>query len=386
MFELYVNDGDARAGILKTAHGVVETPFFMPLATKGAAKHLTLQELEATGARAIMSNAFVLSLKPGLKTIADHGGLHKFMRWNHTIFTDSGGFQMILPSFFIKTTEQGIFFKSPFDGTKIFATPESIVDIEQQLGGDVIMALDCQSRFGATKKQVLDAVQKTHAWAERFVKAHTRKDQLKFGIAQGGTDIALRKNSTTFINNLPFDGVAIGGLGIGEGPQSANSAITASIPHIAKEKPRYVMGIGSPLDILNSIEIGVDLFDSCFPTRNARHNELYTSTGKVNIENKQHHTDLKPLDEHCTCHTCKNYTRSYLHHLAKTKEVTGERLNTIHNIHFILNLMKEVRTSIKEQRFQQFKKTFVEGYDGSTHTTRTRQIPKRGSGSNTYSL
>ena len=359
MFELTNTDGNARAGILHTKHGKVETPFFMPVATKGAAKHLTMQELDGFGARAIMSNAFVLSLKPGLETIESHGGLHKFMNWKHCIFNDSGGFQMILPSFFIKTTDEGILFKSPFDGKQIFATPEMIADIEQKLGADVVMALDCQPAFDSKPEEVVNAVKKTHAWAERFLKAHTDTKQLKFGIAQGGLDVELRKKSTAFINNLAFDGVAIGGTGIGEGSSALKEIIAASVPFIDKNKPRYLMGVGSPADMLNSIENGVDMFDSCYPTKNARHNELYTSKGKIVIDKKQYHEDLKPLDDDCTCHTCTNYTRSYLHHLAKTKEVLGERLNTIHNVHFVLKLMKDVRTAILENRFAKFKEEFI---------------------------
>ncbi len=359
MFHLEHTDNNAHAGILETAHGKVETPFFMPLATKGAAKHLTMQELEALGAQSIMSNAFVLSLKPGLETIEAHGGLHKFMKWKHCIFTDSGGFQMILPSFFIKTTDEGILFKSPFDGRKILATPEMIADIEQRLGADVVMALDCQPPFGSAPEALVDAVKKTHAWAARFLKVHNNSKQLKFGIAQGGIDFELRKKSTAFINSLAFDGVAIGGTGIGEGSSALKEIIAASVPMIDKNKPRYLMGVGSPVDMLDAIEQGVDVFDSCYPTRNARHNELYTSGGKIDILKQQYHEDLKPLDENCTCHTCTNYTRSYLHHLAKTKEILGERLNTIHNVHFVLQLMRDARTAIVENRFGEFKKEFV---------------------------
>ncbi|MBI4016758.1 MAG: tRNA guanosine(34) transglycosylase Tgt [Candidatus Aenigmarchaeota archaeon] len=366
MFELTNTDGNARAGILHTAHGEVETPFFMPVATKGAAKHLTMQELELFGARAIMSNAFVLSLKPGMETVEAHGGLHKFINWEYCIFNDSGGFQMILPSFFIKTTDDGILFKSPFDGKKIFATPEMIADIEQRLGADVVMALDCQPSFGSNHEALIDAVRKTHSWAEKFLKVHNNSKQLKFGIAQGGIDVELRKKSTSFINSLSFDGVAIGGLGIGEGSSAMNDAITASTSLIDKNKPRYLMGVGSPADMLDAIEKGVDLFDSCYPTKNARHNELYTSKGKIDILKKQHHDDLKPLDENCECHTCTNYTRSYLHHLAKTKEVLGERLNTIHNVNFVLKLMRDTRTAIIENRLGEFKKQFT-SYYGKGH-------------------
>lgn len=334
----------------------------MPIATKGAFKHLTAGEVESFGAQAVMCNAFVLSLKPGLETISAHGGLHKFMKWNHAVFTDSGGFQMILPSFFIKTTEEGIWFKNPFDGTKLFATPESVAGIQQVLGSDVAMMLDCQPPFGSAPETVVDYVKKTHAWAERFLKVPAVDGQLKFGISQGGCDLDLRKKSTSFINSLPFDGVAIGGLGIGEGSQMLKDVLEVSVPLVDKSKPRYVMGVGSPVDMVNAIGQGVDVFDSCYPTKNARHNELFTSEGTIDISKQQFHADLKPLDEECDCHTCATYTRSYLHHLARTKEVMSERLNTIHNVHFVLQLMRDTRVAIREGRFAQFKQEQVALY------------------------
>jgi len=362
-FKIIAQTGKARCGQLKTKHGIVNTPAFMPVATKGSVKHIIPKELEEHGAQAIISNAFVLSLKPGLEVIKKHGGLHDFMKWNNTIFTDSGGFQMLLPSFFISKNDEGINFRNPFDGKKLFATPESIAEIQQAVGSDVAMVLDDVVQHTATRKEAEIAVKHTTEWTKRFLKAHTKKGQLVFGITQGGMFEDLRKKSAKEINKLKLDGIAIGGLCIGEDLKKMHKMLKASILEIDTKKPRYLMGVGSPIDLLESIEQGVDIFDSVMPTRNARHNELLTSAGKMAIDKKEFCHDKKPIDAECDCFVCKTYTRAYIHHLARCKEELGERLNSHHNIHFIQKLMKDSREAINKGRFSEFKNKFLKKYN-----------------------
>lgn len=361
-FEIITTDGKARTGILKTRHGNVETPAFMPVATKASVKYLLPHELEEAGTQAIIANAFVLSLRPGLDVIKKHKGLHEFMQWNKTIFTDSGGFQMLEPSFFLKKNENGIEFRNPFDGAKLFATPELIADIQQTVHSDVAMVLDDVVPHNATRKQAEEAVKNTTTWAKRFLLAHKDKGQLVFGITQGGMFKDLREQSAKEINKLNFDGIAIGGLCIGENLKTMHEMLKASLSQIDPEKPRYLMGVGSPVDLLEAIEAGVDIFDSAMPTRNARHNELFSSQGKITIDKKEFCNDEKPVDKDCSCTVCKNYTRAYLHHLARCGEETGQRLNSHHNIWFIQNLMAKAREAIKQKKFAQFKKEFVKKY------------------------
>lgn len=361
-FKIIAKCAKARLGELKTKHGVVNTPAFMPVATKGSVKYIIPKELEEHGAQAIISNGFVLSLRPGLDVIKKHGGLHNFMKWNNTIFTDSGGFQMLLPSFFISKNSDGITFKNPFDGTKLFATPELIAQIQQTLGSDVAMVLDDVVPHTATREQAEIAVKHTTEWTKRFLKAHKKKSQLVFGITQGAMFEDLREKSAHEINELNLDGIAIGGLCIGESHEQMHKMLKASLSKIDYNKPRYLMGVGSPIDLLEAIEQGVDIFDSVMPTRNARHNELLTSEGKITIDKKKYCEDQKQLDPECDCFVCKTYTRAYLHHLSRCKEETGERLNSHHNTHFIQKLMRDSQKSIKEAKFAEFKKQFLKKY------------------------
>lgn len=362
-FEIIATAGKARAGILITRHGKVETPAFMPVATKASVKYLLPHELEEAGTQALIANAFVLSLRPGLDVIKKHKGLHEFMQWNKTIFTDSGGFQMLEPSFFIKKNDDGIEFRNPFDGAKLFATPELIAEIQQTIHSDVAMVLDDVVPHNATRKQAEEAVNHTTTWAQRFLNAHTDREQLVFGITQGGMFKDLREQSAKEINALDIDGVAIGGLCVGEDHKTMHEMLKASLSQVDARKPRYLMGVGSPVDLLEAIEAGVDIFDSAMPTRNARHNELFSSNGKITIDKKQFCNDEQPADKDCSCIVCKNYTRAYLHHLARCGEETGQRLNSHHNIWFIQNLMVEARESIKQKTFAKFKKEFVKNYN-----------------------
>lgn len=362
MFELTTQDKEARTGKLKTKHGTVETPFFMPIATKGTAKQVSQEELKGIGSQAIIANAFVLHLKPGMEVIRQFKGIHNFMKWDKTIFTDSGGFQILSKSFLHKADEKGVYFKNPFDGSKKFFTPEDVIKIEEEIGGDVIMTLDYVPHYGNSKEYIAECTRITHKWAERCKKAHSDKRQLLFGICQGGTFKDLREKSAKFINNLDFEGVALGGLGIGEGSGLMKNAIKNSVKYIDKEKTRYLMGVGSPEDIIEAVGLGIDCFDSRFPTMNARHGGIFTSEGKINIEKAEYKNDESPLDENCKCYTCKNFTKAYIHHLYRTYEPIRDRYGNIHNLFFIQTLMKNIRKAIINNEFKNFKKEFFEDY------------------------
>lgn len=362
MYKLVSEDSGARLGKLKTNHGTIQTPFFMPIATKGTAKQVSPEELKNLGSEALIANAFVLHLKPGLDIIKKFKGIHNFMKWNGVIFTDSGGFQILSKSFLHSADEKGVYFKNPFDGSKRFFTPEDIIKIEEDIGADVAMVLDFVPHYGNTKEYIANCTKITHLWAERCVKAHSDKKQLLFGICQGGTFEDLREKSSRFINNLDFDGVALGGLGIGEGSKLMTNSIKLSIKNIDKNKTRYLMGVGSPEDIIEAIGLGIDCFDSRFPTMNARHGGIFTSEGKINIEKAIYKDDVRPLDEKCKCYVCKIFSRAYIHHLYRTYEPIRDRYGNIHNLHFIQNLIKEARKAIKNNEFNNFKKGFLSSY------------------------
>ncbi|MBS3175303.1 tRNA guanosine(34) transglycosylase Tgt [Candidatus Woesearchaeota archaeon] len=362
MFKINYEDKEARAGKLYTKHGIVETPFFMPIATKGTAKQVSPDELKLIGSQAIIANAFVLHLKPGLEVLNNFKGIHKFMKWDKTIFTDSGGFQILSKSFLHKADEKGVYFKNPFDGSKKFFTPEDIIDIEEQIGSDVAMALDFVPHYGNSKDYIAECTRITHLWAERCLKSHDAKRQLLFGICQGGIFKDLREKSAKFINNLDFDGIALGGLGIGEGRENMFNTAQIALHHIDNAKPRYLMGVGSPEDLIDCVGLGIDCFDSRFPTMNARHGGIFTSQGKINIEKVQYKNDENPLDENCKCPVCKKFSKAFIHHLYRTHEPIRDRYGNIHNLYFIQNLMKDIRKSIKNNEFNQFKKDFFKNY------------------------
>ncbi len=362
MFNIIAEDSEARFGKLKTKHGTVETPFFMPIATKGTAKQVSHSELKTIGSDIIITNAFILYLKPGLEVIRKFKGIHKFMNWDKSIFTDSGGFQILSKSFLHQADDKGVYFKNPFDGTKKFFTPEDIIKIEEEIGSDVAMTLDFVPHYGNTKEYIAECTRITHLWAKRCLESHTDSHQLLFGICQGGTFKDLREKSSKFISSLDFDGIALGGLGIGEGSKSMYSTIKMSIKLIDKNKPRYLMGVGSPEDILESVSLGIDCFDSRFPTMNARHGGIFTNNGKINIEKSIYKSDESPLDKNCRCYTCKNFSKAYIHHLYRTYEPIKDRYGNIHNLFFIQNLIKQIRKAIKNNEFNEFKKEFFENY------------------------
>jgi queuine tRNA-ribosyltransferase len=359
MFELISEDKDARAAKLKTTHGIVETPCFMPVATKGSVKTLSSAELETLGIEALISNAFVLYLKPGTEVIEEAGGIHNFMNFDGTIFTDSGGFQILRDEFAPEVTDNGVTFRSPFDNTKHLFTPEKCIEVQGKIGSDVAMVLDDCPHYGNDHSHVEASVIRTTDWAIRCRDAHKNKRQLLFAIVQGGTFRDLREKSAKSLVELDFDGYGIGGLSIGEPKEKMLGVMEYTLPLLPKERPRYLMGLGSPVELLESISLGTDIFDSAFPTRNARHNSVYTTNGKYNITRGKYSKDFAPLERGCACHACENYTRAYIRHLMLTHEMLGMRLITIHNLHFLKELMKKARSAIVENNFQKFKHEFI---------------------------
>ena len=362
MFKIISTSKNARLGILKTRHGEVETPFFMPVATKLAVKLISPNDLEKIGLKSIISNAFILYLDPGLNTIKKAKGIHKFMNYNNVIFTDSGGFQMASKAFLESIDEKGVHFRSPIDNSKHFITPEKNMEIQQQLKSDIAMVLDYMPKFEDKRECIEESVKITYEWAKRCKKSHKDKNQLLFGITQGGTFTDLRKKSSELICSLDFDGYAIGGLGMGEGPDLLDKAVKNSVKFMPKNKPRYLMGIGSVRDIVRAIGNGVDIFDSCYVTRHSRHHVVFTKKGEIRINKQKFRNDFTPLDKNCKCDTCKRYTKAYIYHLIKINELTWKRLVTWHNLYFVKNLIDEVKKSIKEDKFEKFKKEFLKNY------------------------
>jgi queuine tRNA-ribosyltransferase len=353
----------ARAGVLKTRKGKIETPFFMPVATKASVKHLSSEELGKIGVKAVISNTFILSIKPSAKAIKKLGGIGKFMNFKGINVTDSGGFQMYSNRIYLSSNDKGVLFRNPFTGEKIFITPERDIEIQLDLGSDIAMCLDSMPLIEHTKEQVAEAVRKTTLWAKRCKAHHENlqknipraKRQLLFGICQGGVYSDLREKSAREIVSLNFDGYSIGGLALGETKEQEYKAIDIQKMILPEEKPVYLMGAGHPLEILEAISKGIDMFDSRFPTQNARRGTLFTSKGKLRIFNSKYKEDKKPIDSQCKCLACKNYSRAYVRHLLLQKEGLGYRLATYHNIYYMQNLLKEARESIKKGKFSDFK-------------------------------
>ncbi|MBT4870808.1 MAG: tRNA guanosine(34) transglycosylase Tgt [Candidatus Diapherotrites archaeon] len=361
-FEIIHQNSPARTGVLKIHSGKIKTPFFMPVATKGAVKNILHKELTKMDFECVISNAFINYLKPGLEIIENAGGLHKFMSWDKAIFTDSGGFQLILDHFNPKVTNKGVYLTNPFDKSRELISPEKSIEIQNKLGSDVAMVLDHQPLFGKKRSDYLDSTIRTIEWAKRCKAAHKNKNQLLFGIAQGGNHADLRQKCALALTKIGFDGVALGGFGIGEAQSDMYRIIRAVKKVLPKNNPTYVMGIGSPLEILGAISNGADCFDSAYPTRMARHGKIFTSNGNLEISKAVNKKNLAPLDKECDCFVCKEYSRSYLHHLYKTYEQNAHILLSYHNIYFIQNLIKNIRTSIEEGEFTKFKKSFESKY------------------------
>lgn len=353
-FELIKKIGKVRRGRLQFARGTVETPAFMPVGTLGTVKGISPEELKATGAEICLGNTFHLMLRPGTAIIQQHGDLHDFMNWDKPILTDSGGFQVFSLGELRKITEEGVTFRSPINGEKILLTPERSMQVQRELGSDIVMIFDECTPYPATVQQAEDSMQLSLRWAQRSKDAHGDSPAALFGIIQGGMYEDLRDVSLTGLTNIGFDGYAIGGLSVGEPKEDMMRILDHTAPKMPEDKPRYLMGVGKPEDLVEAVRRGVDMFDCVMPTRNARNGHLFTSTGVIKIRNARHRTDTGPLDSECDCYTCKNYSRAYLHHLDRCNEMLGGRLNTIHNLHFYQTLMKGMRDAIENDQFDQF--------------------------------
>ncbi|MBT3205332.1 MAG: tRNA guanosine(34) transglycosylase Tgt [Gammaproteobacteria bacterium] len=359
-FELDNTDGAARRGRLKFDRGTVETPAFMPVGTYGTVKAITPEELQGLGAQIILGNTFHLMLRPGTEIIKQHGDLHDFMHWQGPILTDSGGFQVFSLAEMRKITEEGVKFNSPVDGSKVELTPEISMQVQRDLGSDIVMIFDECTPYPATEEEVRTSMELSLRWAERSKVAHADNPSALFGIVQGGMYGELRKKSISRLKEISFDGYAIGGLSVGEPADERNHMLDICMPEMPLDKPRYLMGVGKPEDLIESVRRGVDMFDCVIPTRNARTGYLYTHDGIIKIRNSRYATDTRPLDENCGCYTCKNYSRAYLRHLDKCREILGSRLNTIHNLYYFQDLMKKIRTSIEQNNFEAFAESFYE--------------------------
>lgn len=359
-FEIDTTDGKARRGRLRFPRGVVETPAFMPVGTYGTVKSMTPRDIEATGAQVILGNTFHLMLRPGTEVIQQHGDLHDFMQWSGPILTDSGGFQVFSLGKLRKITEQGVTFQSPIDGSKVFMGPEESIEVQRQLGADVVMIFDECTPYPATEKETEDSMQLSLRWAQRSLDAHGNNPAALFGIVQGGMYEHLRDQSLAELAAMNFDGYAIGGLSVGEPKEDMIRILDHTAHQLPDTKPRYLMGVGKPEDIVEAVRRGVDMFDCVMPTRNARNGHLFTSEGVIKIRNAKHRYDTGPLDPACNCYTCQNFSRSYLHHLDKCGEMLGAQLNTIHNLHYYQNLMSDLRTAIADQDLEGFVQRFYE--------------------------
>jgi queuine tRNA-ribosyltransferase len=352
-FELLGTDGAARTGRLTTAHGEIRTPAFMPVGTYGTVKAMSPAELRELGADVILGNTFHLWLRPGLEVIAAHGGLHRFMAWDGPILTDSGGFQVFSLGALRKITEEGVRFQSPVNGDACFLTPEESMRIQRVLDSDIVMVFDECTPYPATFDEVRDSMGLSLRWAERSKRAHEGNANALFGIVQGGVYEALRDESLTGLTRIGFDGYAIGGLSVGETKPEMQRILQHTAPRLPADKPRYLMGVGTPQDIVEAVAAGIDMFDCVLPTRNARNGWVYTSAGIVKLRNSRYRTDLEPLDPACACYTCRNFTRAYLHHLQRVNEILGARLNTLHNLYYYQQLMHELREAIAGGRTAQ---------------------------------
>lgn len=356
-------DTMARRGELTTPHGTIQTPVFMPVGTQATVKTMAPHELKELGAGIILSNTYHLHLRPGEDLIREAGGLHKFMNWSGAILTDSGGFQVFSLSDLRKITDDGVQFRSHLDGSPRFFSPESVMAIENALGADIIMAFDECPPFPATREYLEVSLRRTLDWAKRCKAAHKRPDeQALFGIVQGGEHLDLRKQAAEALVEMDFPGYAIGGLSVGEPKPIMHEVLSFTTPLLPADKPRYLMGVGSPDDLFEGVERGIDMFDCVLPTRIARNGTVLTSRGKVVIRNAKYARDFRPLDEHCDCYVCRNFTRAYIRHLIKADEVLGIRLTTYHNLYFLIQTMANIRKSIEEDRFLDYKRKFYEMY------------------------
>ncbi len=363
----------ARAGFLTTSHGVVPTPAFMPVGSQATVKALTPDDVKDIGAKMILSNAYHLYLRPGVDVIEQMGGLHRFMGWDGPILTDSGGYQIFSLASLRRVDDEGVVFRSHIDGSEHFLTPEGAVQLQQRLGSDIIMALDECPPHTAEIDKVREATGRTHRWAERCFKAHQRENQQLFGIVQGGIFPDLRRESAAFLTALDFPGYAIGGLSLGEPKNVTLAMVDETVACLPDDKPRYLMGVGSPEDLVENTARGIDLFDSALPTRTARNGALFTAAGRCNIRNAGFKVADRPIDPGCDCYTCRNFSVAYMHHLFRSKELLAYRLATIHNLRFIMRLMERIRQAIVKGRFDDFQRDFLSTYQTTDEEVRLVQ-------------
>ncbi len=377
MFELLHQDGHARRGRLSTRHGTVETPVFMPVGTMATVKAMTPEELEQLGARIILGNTFHLMLRPGTKVIRQHGGLHRFMHWDKPILTDSGGYQVWSLADLRRITEYGVEFRSPVDGDMVFLGPEESMQVQQDLDSDVIMVFDECTPYPVEKDKARESMELSLRWARRCRTAHGDHPSALFGIVQGGMFHDLRAESLDGLMDIGFDGYALGGLSVGEPKALMYEVVRETAPRMPGSAPRYLMGVGTPEDIVHAVVWGIDMFDCVLPTRNARNGWLYTSEGIVRIRNAEHAEDTRPLDPRCDCYTCRHYSRAYLRHLYRSGEILGSRLNTIHNLHYFMDLMRRLRHAIEESSLREFAEAFLRNSQDycATPWTRERAAP-----------
>ena len=366
----------ARAGTLNTPHGSVPTPVFLPVGSQGTVKTLTPDELRSLGVNMLLSNTYHLYLRPGLDTIRKHGGLHKFMAWDGPILTDSGGFQVFSLGHLRRVNDDGVLFRSHIDGSEHFLTPELATELQEQFGADIIMVLDECPPYGEDIANIKRATERSHLWAERCKRKHGRKRQALFGIVHGGTFPELRRQSADFMTSLGFPGYAIGGLSLGEPKEVMHEMLDETVSLLPEDKPRYLMGVGSPEDLVECVARGVDIFDSALPTRLGRNGAVFTKSRRYNIGNARFKERKGPIDPDCDCYTCRTFSAAYLHHLFKAQELLAYRLATIHNVKFIMRLMKQIRRSIFDDTFSEFKDSFIGNYQPTDADTRSEQKRK----------
>jgi queuine tRNA-ribosyltransferase len=357
-FQLKATDGAARWGQVSLARGTIDTPAFMPVGTAGTVKAMRPEQVEALGAQIVLGNTFHLWLRPGLEVIGQHGGLHRFMNWHKPILTDSGGFQVFSLAKLRKLSEEGVKFQSPIDGREVFLSPEVSMRIQRVLASDIAMQFDECTPYPATEAQARSSMELSVRWAKRSRDAYQENDDtpgVLFGIIQGGVYPALREASLSALLDLNFKGLAVGGLAVGEPPEERERTLEHIVPLMPSDRPRYLMGVGRPIDIVEAVARGIDMFDCVMPTRHARNAHLFTSQGTVNIRNQRYEQDTGPLDPECDCSTCRHYSRAYLRHLDKAGEILGSILNTTHNLYFYQKLMRDIRHAIQTQTFGQFR-------------------------------
>jgi len=369
-------DTKARAGELETLHGIIPTPVFTPVGSQGTVKTLTPVEIKEIGLPMILANTYHLHLRPGIETVEKAGGLHKFMAWDGAILTDSGGYQIFSLSRLRQITDEGVVFRSHLDGSEHRITPELAIQYQESLGADITMVLDECASYDEDYKKVRRAMERTNHWAERCLAAWKGKGQLLYAIVQGGVYSELRRQSAGYLTSMNFPGYAIGGLSIGETKDVTYAMIDETVALLPENKPRYLMGVGSPEDLLEGISRGIDIFDCVLPTRIARNGSLFTRSGRINIRNASFSKMMRPINDDCSCYTCRTYTAAYMHHLFHAKELLGYRLATIHNLTFINNLIKEIRGAILDGSFDSFKKKFLSDYKVTDEQIRLGQKQK----------